>query len=99
MQTWKEALDLASRWDQARSTEEVARGFLAALAPMGAVGFFAGSFPVMPLGRVDQIVSGREVLAQRSPPGWQAAYARRELDQGNPIILALGRTHAPFRWS
>lgn len=99
MRAWREALDLASAWDQAQSTEEVARSFLAALEPMGARGFFAGSFPLLPRAALGAIVSGREVLAQKSPPGWQAAYARKNLDHGNPVILALGRTNVPFRWS
>jgi LuxR family quorum sensing-dependent transcriptional regulator len=99
MQAWRQALDLATKWEQARSTEQVARGLIAALAPMGAMGFFAGSFPILPFGTLAQIVAGCEVLAQKSPPGWQAAYAKRDLDHGNPVILAPGRINAPFRWS
>lgn len=99
MQAWREALDLTNKWDKARTADEVARGLLTALDPWGAKGLFAGSFPILPFGRLDQIVAGTDILAQRSPPGWQAAYARRGLDRGNPVILAAGRTNAPFRWS
>jgi DNA-binding CsgD family transcriptional regulator len=99
MQAWRQALELTYQWDKARSADEVARRLLTALRPLGARGLFAGSFPILPFGGLDQIVSRAEVLAQRSPAGWQAAYARRKLDRGNPVILAAGRTNAPFRWS
>lgn len=83
----------------ARSANEVAANLLSALAPMGAIGLFAGSFPILPFGTLDQIVGGCEILSQRSPAGWQEAYAARDLDRGNPVILASGRISAPFRWS
>jgi len=90
---------MIARLEDASSAKAVCRALLDSLAPLGARGLFAGSFPALPPVRLAEMVAGREVLAQISPRGWLQAYARRGLDAGNPVILAPGRVTAPFLWS
>jgi LuxR family quorum sensing-dependent transcriptional regulator len=99
MRIFAQTEDIIARLEEAPSAMAVGHSLLHALAPLGARGMFAGSFPAMPAARITELVAGCEVLAQISPPGWGDAYARRDLNPGNPVILAPARTTAPFLWS
>lgn len=90
---------LIDRLDLARTTASVGRILFEGLTPYGVRGLFAGSFPILPPAALGDIVAGAVVYAQISPQGWQSSYSRQGLDEGNPVILALGRTISPFRWS
>ncbi len=93
------AFDLIGELDAATSAREVGHRLVTALAPLGARGIFAGSFPGHTSIGLHERVAQAQVLAQISPAGWQDNYAQRGLDEGNPVILAPGRTIRPFRWS
>ena len=93
------ALDLASRFEAAATAEAVGRQFIEAIRPLGARTLFAGSFPILPEWRLDDIVAGRQVLAQFAAPGWIESYFRRGLDRKNPVIFAPLRRTGSFRWS
>ncbi|MCZ0733304.1 helix-turn-helix transcriptional regulator [Phreatobacter sp. AB_2022a] len=93
------ALDLASGFETAATAEAVGRQFIAAIRPLGARTLFAGSFPILPEWRLDDIVAGRRVLAQFAAPGWIEGYSQRGLDRKNPVIFAPLRRTGSFRWS
>ena len=93
------ALDLASRFEAAATAEAVGRLLIEALRPLGGRTLFAGSFPILPEWRSGDIVTGRQVLAQISAPGWIDSYYRRGLDHNNPVIFATLRRADNFRWT
>jgi DNA-binding CsgD family transcriptional regulator len=95
MSLWADTHDIITRLDKQPTPRAVGETLLQALSAFGVRGMFAGSFPAVPQARI----TGYEILAQFSPRGWQDAYARRQLHDGNPVIHALGRTTRPFRWS
>lgn len=77
----------------------VGRRLLDALRPLGARALFAGSFPRLPARRFRDILADRRILAQFSLPGWVDQYEVRDLDRGNPVILATPHLTRPFSWS
>ncbi|WP_181832673.1 helix-turn-helix transcriptional regulator [Bosea caraganae] len=93
------ALELISGLAAAATPEAAGLVLRDALAPLGARGFFAGSFPNSQAMAVPRLVAKRRLYAQFSVPGWLDAYAREKLDRGNPVILAPARRHSAFRWS
>ncbi len=90
---------LIDRLETAHTPAAVGRVLFDGLGRYGIRGLFAGSFPRLPMGALREMVDKVTIYAQISPQGWRDTYARRGLDKGNPVILALGRTSMPFRWS
>lgn len=93
------ALDLVAAIETAPTAQAVGRALLEALRPYGARGIFAGSFPILPERRAEDVVAGRHVFAQVSPAGWLDGYQRRSLDPRNPVIFGPARRAGAFRWS
>src|SRR6218665_2691260 len=94
-----QALELTAALDTASTAEDVGAALFSALQPFQATGLYAGSFPAMRQWPPRRILEGRRSYAQISPLGWQDAYARRRLDDRNPVIFASARRATSFRWS
>jgi LuxR family quorum sensing-dependent transcriptional regulator len=94
------ALDLLSRFEEAKTAEMAGAAFFGAVSRLGVRALFARSYPSRAATIATETLARQQhVYARISPHGWEEAYAGAQLDRAHPMIRIVQTHSNSFVWS